>query len=257
MGASKRNDGKTPLIDDRYWFEYSKALIDSSVERRDQAAAALQKLVTWLWGIYTASAAVGFGLVEYDLGFQSTFLVAVASGLLIIVYWGTVWVQMPTIVGFDPRSPTEIETAHAQIIRSKNRRLVFTLVMSVLAAVMVSVTLVVASVDKSKKSAAPDFQAVLSQDKDERVLALTAWVGEAPIVQVDVTPFANSGEALEVSRLRLIPVEGRLIQTSVHLDARTASALVKLVWKQKSGIEVGLSGLVKVKRLEAREQLSQ
>jgi len=244
MSDNSASSKPTPTVNDSYWFDYSKKFVDGSVERRDKAADALQKLVVWLWGIYTASAAVGFGLAGKELDFWSTILIATASGLLILVYWGTVWVQVPMTYGFDPRSPTEIENTHSRIVLSKSRRLAFTLFMSVVAAVFVSIAIVVASVSKSQKPTHTDLRAALSPDGAEQVLSLTAQVGDTPAAKLDVTALSKAGAELEKTSLRLIPTEVGLIQTSVRLNSNPEKARVKLTWSQKNGVEVQLAKLV-------------
>ena len=80
-----------PKITDAYWFNWSKEHLDSSLERRDMALGTLQKLVIWLWGIYTTFAAVGFALSEKALDPLTTAAIGMASVLLIAVYWASVW----------------------------------------------------------------------------------------------------------------------------------------------------------------------
>ena len=108
-----------PEVDDQYWLKYSKAPADSALEKRDEAAAKAQNLAVWLWGIYTAYAAVGFVLSGKQLSILSVVLIASASAFLIAVYWATVWVQMPIPTRFDPRSPSEIREAYANAVDSR------------------------------------------------------------------------------------------------------------------------------------------
>ena len=119
-----------PKVGDQYWFDYSKKLVDQSQEKSEQAAAKLQNLVIWLWGIYTTFATVGFALSGKNFNFWTTFIIASASATLILVYWGTVWVQMPVLISFDPRSPTDIRNVHHITIHKKRIRLIVTLVIS-------------------------------------------------------------------------------------------------------------------------------
>jgi hypothetical protein len=241
MSDSDASTKPTPLVDDSFWFGYSKTFVEGSAERRDKAAEVLQKLVLWLWGIYTASTAIGFGLAGKELSFWSTVLIATASGVLILVYWGTVWVQVPSTYGFDPRSPTDIERTHSRIVRSKSRRLAFTLLMSVVAAVFVSVAIVVASVSKPLKPTLTDLRVALVQDGAGYALALTAQVGDTPVAKLDVTALTKEGKELEKYSLHLVPNESGLIQTSVHFKTSPDKAQARLAWTQKSGTEIELT----------------
>ena len=189
-----------PKIDDAYWFEYSKNLLDGAQNKREAAAAAIQKLVVWLWGIYTASAAIGFTLSGKELSFWPAIIIAAASGALIIVYWGTVWVQVPIIAHFDPRSPTEIKDAYNNAVRTKSFRLNVTLVGSVFAAIMVSLALMVASVSKPLKEDYSNISTTVSELSGTQFLSVTAWVGGPDKVTVIATPILAGGEKGEAVR---------------------------------------------------------
>lgn len=133
-----------PAIDDEYWFAWSKELVDSAFTRRDAALDRLQKLILWLWAIYTTFAATGFALADKELDTATALTVGSASVVLILVYWSCVWAQMPIPVDFDPRSPTEIRAAHHALVKKKDRRMVVTVVLSLIAAALVAVALLVA-----------------------------------------------------------------------------------------------------------------
>lgn len=201
----------------------------------------MQKLVVWLWGIYTAGAAVGFALSGKDLEFWPTLIVAMPSGLLILVYWCTVWVQMPKLVAFDPRSPTEIEKAYSDIVLTKSRRLGLTLVLSVVTAVMVSIGLVVASVDEPASTDAPSLQAALQRAGGESIVSVTAHVGKAARADLRFEPLASSRIADETMVMTVIPTDDGLIQTSARLRVAADAVRVQLSWDAGEGVRMQLS----------------
>jgi hypothetical protein len=234
-------DPVKPKIDDRYWFTFSETLVSKAPEKFEQAASKLQTLVVWLWGLYTASAAVGFGLSGKALAFWPTLLIASASASLIAVYWGSVWVQAPVIVEFDPRSPTEIMKAYGSSVKVKAKRLKITLALSVLAAVMVSLALISASVSKQETPTAPAFEASIHSEDNRRTLAVTGTVGDAKKVTVYVQPLATGGKAKESRSFTFMPTKGGLLQTNVPLDTKVAEIEIKLEWDTSTGMKINLS----------------
>src|SRR5437762_13700390 len=97
-----------PVVDDAYWFAYSKELVEKAITSRNEQAARFQSLVGWLWGIYTASAALGLTLGKANLPTCVKVVIALPSLFLIFAYWMAVEAQTPADVEFDPRSPTQI-----------------------------------------------------------------------------------------------------------------------------------------------------
>lgn len=235
------NEPIRPKIDNRYWFAYSETLVGKAQESRDQAAEKLQKLVAWLWGIYTAGAAVGFALSGKTLSLWPTVVIAAASAFLIAVYWCTIWVQVPVVAKFDPRSPGDIREAYNACVVAKNRRLKITLFLSVLAAFMVSLALLVASVSQGQKSEVQAFAATIHADGDKRTLSITGEVGKTKKVKVHVQPIISGKESGKRSELVLIPTDSGLLQTSLPLDTDVTEAEVTLEWEDPTLMKVQLS----------------
>lgn len=227
-----------PAIGDQYWFDFSKSLVDSAITRREAAAEALQKLVVWLWGIYTAAASVGFALSGKELTFGMTLLIALPSALLVLVYWGTVWVQMPRLVSFDPRSPTEIEQTHVAMVKDKDWRLRLTLLSSVATAAAVSAGLVAASVGRAPRFSAPTFDVALSKVGTRSSLAVSAYVGKGARADLRVTPLVMPAASRQQTSLVLLATREGLIQTQALLPVLTDSALVELSWDAGNGLRV-------------------
>src|SRR5690242_3503646 len=131
----------SPALDDAYWFTYSKDIVEKAVTSRNEQAARFQTFIVWLWGIYTASAAVGLTLGSKNFPWYSTVLIALPSVILILAYWSTVYAQTPPYVGFDPRSPTEIMAAYDEGVRQKEKLLRKTKRWSLAAALAIGVAL--------------------------------------------------------------------------------------------------------------------
>lgn len=145
-------DEVRPKIDDQFWFNYSEKLINESHDNANESAKKLQNLILWLWGIYTTYSVIGTKLQESHYPFYVTLSIVFTSLILIVVYWGTVWVQMPVKTSFDPRSPEEIEKAYKKILKTKIRRFNITLLLSLIAALMVSLSLILMSTNTKGNS---------------------------------------------------------------------------------------------------------
>lgn len=234
-------DPIVPKIDDRYWFNYSETLVKGGLESRDKAAAAIQTFAIWLWGIYTASAAVGFALAGKEFAFLPTFFIALGSASLIAVYWGTILVQMPVLVEFDPRSPDDIMRVYVSNVAKKDRRLKMTLGLSVLAGVMVSVALVVASVARPNKAVVPSFSAVLTTQESARILSITGYVGKTKSVTMRVGPASMGAAESDIQTDVYVPTESGLIQTNTRLKTTAKEVSVTLEWEDANGMRTRLN----------------
>jgi hypothetical protein len=137
-----------PKLDDQFWFDYSKDVVEKSGTRRTEAAAKLATLLVWLWGIYTAAAAVGTALVKENYPTWALLFVIAPVLILPLAYWAATYAQMPSVLGFDPRSPDEISEAFSQNVTEKNARLHWALWLTLLSAVFVATAIVTASLGK-------------------------------------------------------------------------------------------------------------
>ena len=145
-----------PKINDQYWFDYSEKLITNGQEVLDNAVVKIQSFVLWLWGIYTASTAIGFALSGKELALCTTLFIASPSVLLIMTYACTVWVQAPVLMKFDPRSPDDIKIVYSKNIEQKSERIKLTIILLVIAAIMVSFAIIVASIAKPNNPKEPE-----------------------------------------------------------------------------------------------------
>jgi hypothetical protein len=236
-----------PKVDDAYWFAVSEDLVTKSLGAHEAAAAKLQTLVLWLWGIYTTYATVGIALAGKSLPLWATVLIALASAALIGVYWGTFWVQAPIgAFEFDPRSPDDIRYAFTGILEERNRRFKLTLAGSVIAASMVAVALIVASTSKSESARAPNLRAVLVKSATGNELSLVATVDKGAMARVRVEPQPAVPGRPGTERAILSTAEG-LVQGSVALDSTVTSARVSVEWPCEGGMTCAMSRVIATK----------
>jgi hypothetical protein len=229
-----------PKIDDAYWFNYSENLVNQHQQERNEAAGKLQNLILWLWGIYTTFASVGFTLSGKDLSTGTKILIASASAALVGVYWLTVWAQMPICLEFDPRSPTEIKEAYEKSVRSKANRLNITIFASLIASIMVTTALIVASTTVIGIYSVPTFNAVmLPIDSSKTSVAVNAKISEASKVILIVEPVDS--KATDVFRYAILPDKEGSIQYSLIINRQIKEGTVSLEWETKDSKKIRLT----------------
>jgi hypothetical protein len=180
----------SPAIDDSYWFSYSKEIVGNYLGSRNDQAAKLQNLIVWLWGIYTASAAVGLSLGKANYSILTTALIAFPSLILIFAYWSAVDAQSPIDVEFDPRSPTEIKQAYIHAVDQKKKQLTKARCWSIAAGIFVSIALLAASF--GKQSVSPEFGAV------KRGSWVTVWGRGIACEVVSINISASDSESTNI-----------------------------------------------------------
>lgn len=218
-----------PKIDAQYWFNYSESLVSANSERIDQAAERLQAMTLWLWGIYTTLASVGFALAQKRLPSYMAWLIAIASLLLLALYWCAVWMRIPERVSFDPRSPDQIKNAYASACNSRYVRLKITIVVSALAVLAVSASLIVSSfAGQQPESKDPDLKAIVNSDGRRSSVSVTAHVGKTEAVVIVIK--TTDGRDMNVPPVRILPSDG-LVQTCIELPEKSAAVRVHVQWK--------------------------
>lgn len=186
-----------PEIDDAYWFNYSKTIVDGALKSRDDAADKLQTFVGWLWTVYTAGTAIGFSLGKLSLELGPALLVSSPVVALVIVYWMTVWVRVPVLRTFDPQIPSRIALVYAENVKEKQKRLKLTLVAAAGAALLVACALFFASTVPSASSA-PSLQTVIHAERDPKQLFVTGNLGNTAKVAVTVYAATQNKERGEI-----------------------------------------------------------
>jgi hypothetical protein len=237
---TQSDQGVVPKVDDTYWFSLSEDLVTKSLGIHEAAAARIQTLVLWLWGIYTAATGVGVGLAGRALPLWALLIIAAASAVLIAVYWATTWVQAPVEVEFDPRSPDEIMDAFGRIVQVRRRRFRITMAGSVTAAAFVVVAIMIASTVHEEANMPQQLSGVILKMEKGQELAIRAYVGKQSEVRVHVTPMVAARPSVSIERAVLANDSG-LMQTSVSLGDEVTSAIIQVDWKGRENTTWSMS----------------
>ena len=144
------------IVNDLYWLEYAKTSISNSLSSRNTAAAKLEKMTLWFWGIYTASFTIGVTINLIDAPLYVLFLLGSPIATLIITYWFCVEAQMPIQVKFDSRIPYEIKKAYNLGVEIKRKKFQIAKSLSFVSAILLAAALSVLSYTDKKEEANMD-----------------------------------------------------------------------------------------------------
>ena len=220
-----------PIVNDQFWFEFSKKMVEIGQSKRDDAAAKLQTMIGWFWGIYTAGAAVGISLSQTSYSLPIILLIASPSIVLIAAYWVSVWVQMPVEVQFDPRIPNDIKNAYIKGINIKGRKLTAAIALSASAAILVSTALIASSL--SKKVPIPNFQAFHHVKEGHDIIALSGYFPPEKKVIVRITSFPRTGSPVISKELFYVMSPSGELQSNIEFDTTSDKYEVIAEWKEE------------------------
>lgn len=228
-----------PSVDDQHWFDESKRMIESGASSRNEAGAKLQTMVGWLWGIYTASAAIGISLSNASYPGWVIALIAAPSPMLIASYWLAVWTQMPVSVEFDPRVPKHIKLAYIKGIERKGRRLQCALGMSLLAAIFVSTALISASL--VKKDTKVEFKAFHHNTKGQNSVSIKGTFPIEGQLTFRIIEFPVPKAAPKVEVYKTISPDSADLLLTIPIGFKANKYIVAAEWQDSEGITRSIS----------------
>lgn len=229
-----------PTIDDQYWFDLSKKLADSATSARSDAAAKLQTMVVWFWGVYTAAITIG-SITSKNLPGYVFALLAAPSVILVLAYWMTVRAQMPADVRFDPRSPDDIQRAFNEGMSKSRHALSAALSLSFLAAVALGVALFFLGTTKETKPeppAAADFSA-MQKSIEHPFVRVTGTIPGTETARIVIQPLEPKSAPLSVyapldakgTFVSNVPITAELKKYDVSVTWRPADNSIRAIVK--------------------------
>lgn len=152
--ADKPNKPK-PLINDFYWFEISKDLVDKAPDRINDSSQRFEKLILWLWGTYTPIIGLGSGglalLNKVDYSKFTISLLLMPCFVLLIAYWLATKAQSSFRMEFEPRSPDSIRDAYMFSLQEKGRYYRWSQLLTLAACAFVPLAILLSNISKEDK----------------------------------------------------------------------------------------------------------
>lgn len=91
MSDEKNKPVARPQVNDEYWFAKLREMLDEAPERINTSSENFEKLIIWLWGIYTTLLGLGSGAAKilWNQSYSGKYLwlLVAPSVLLLIAYW--------------------------------------------------------------------------------------------------------------------------------------------------------------------------
>lgn len=115
-----------PQIDAQYWFNFSKTLVDGSIERIDKSITAFGTLITAIYGLYTGANLLTLQFTNFTnkaLYIPALIILALPYTLLLIAQWQIASSTGPATAEFDPNSDSQIRKAYETIYTAKEEQL--------------------------------------------------------------------------------------------------------------------------------------
>lgn len=121
---TKEGTPKTEL-NDAYWFSIAKDMVSGAHDRLDKSIDSFEKLILWLWGIYTPLIGIGAGVInalqpQQQLSTTSLIVFLLPSLTLLVSYWLTTKAKSSTTVKFDHRVVDQIKSEFNFSLATKN-----------------------------------------------------------------------------------------------------------------------------------------
>ena len=111
-------------INDAYWYSVAKDIVAGSLERLEKSVDGFEKLVLWLWIIYTPIIGIGAGTISSysskQLSNTVLFFLMLPCITMLVSYWLTTKAKSVTVIEFNHQVVDHIKAAHKNIIDVKH-----------------------------------------------------------------------------------------------------------------------------------------
>jgi hypothetical protein len=116
------NEKKIAIVGDEFWLSHAATLISNATTTYGKAGEKLSSALVWYWGIYSGIVSIGTILSVDQITIPVIFVGCFSAISLIVAYSFALFIQLPTELQFDPRSPTQIKRAYLHYIKSQEIR---------------------------------------------------------------------------------------------------------------------------------------
>lgn len=216
------------IVDDQYWLEYAKKTIEKSITSRNEAAAKLESMTLWFWGLYTASFTIGISINLIDAPLWVLVLLASPVVFLIITYWFYVLAQFPVTAEFDPTIPYEIKEGYNQGLFVKKRRFNFALFFTFFSALLLGIALFSLSfVNKKNVTSITTLY-----DQNHKCIAISGLLPKNVSAYTTIDTITVDKKKSTVFTNTFIVQEDGIININFPIDKLPKETIVTIIWAE-------------------------
>jgi len=229
------------IANDEYWLKYGKSSIEQSLSSRNEAAAKLEKMTLWFWGLYTATFTIGVSINVIDAPTIILIMLASLIVLLILTYWFCILAQLPVHAEFDPAIPYEIKEAFNAGLKVKNRRFSIARYLTLFSALVLSSALFsMASVNKKASNSLE-----VSYNKEKSILVVSGYFQKGLEVLIEIDSLNKNYKRVvffsEYSKIQ----ENGILNKNFKISQLPKQINVSSTWKEKKVIKGISKGIMK------------
>jgi hypothetical protein len=218
------------MINDFYWFSRSRAMVDTAVTSREEAAGKVLTAVGWFWTVYSTVAVVGTAVTKVAFPWWVAVVLALPTVFLLVAYLLALRVIFPYDGAFDHRSPQSIAGAYQAVLGLKRKRLRTAVVGTGVAAGTVALAVLVAAITSPTSGQYLSARYRADEAGGGGRMLVSGRVAADRDVVVSLTPRADGGAGQPVVVLERASSSGA-VRSSVAAPAGRAYE-VKMEWSE-------------------------
>lgn len=228
-----------PTINDGFWYDIGKDLVSGLPEKINISAEKFEKLILWLWGIYTPLIGIGAGgltLLQQNLpSMMVMFLLILPCIVLLFSYWLVVRAQTSVFVSFDPRSPTEIENKYSWIVYEKGKYFSLSRWVTLVACTLIPIAMLSHYFDRKQSSIAKPELIVTQKEKETdkiRIMILGSYTLHNPQDGIKLRVIADNRNLNIPNQLFLPPDNGSIREEIITIPETVRVIKVSVEWSE-------------------------
>ena len=226
-----------PKLNAQFWYDLSATMVQGSIERLDANIDSISKLITTIYGFYTAANLLSLTYVNPT--YVELIILAIPYILLFVAQWKSVVSSTVSTSDFSPDSDTSIRNAYQTVYNEKERQLNFLKKISFWAIASAGIALTSAFI--LSKQPVHEYSIAIRQvtDKNKRQLTVAGYVtnNDSSLYRIIIEQYRttkNKDDSVKVlSDKTYLTTQSGEFQYSVPADTTGHYYTATLEWEQK------------------------
>lgn len=233
-----------PKISPQFWFDLSKTLVENVPDKINESASQFEKLLLWLWGVYTPLVGIGTSAISLWANTPSPgtmVLLLLPCVLLLFAYWFVSKAKSTVLVEFSPDAFDSIERAYQNIIQTKNEYFEKAQKITLITCAIVPLSIFSYYLDLRPKSQSEPSLSIGKTFIDQKQILIVHVSGDFQVATekepIHIQILSTGQEIPTDKKAFLNPKANEVIEIRSNLESPITNVDVKLHWKESTEIE--------------------